>query len=170
MTAAMRAKKNARRRAEEAAKKAEEKGAKATDHMPTHSNHIQVCCGTGATRLAQLPTEDAMALRHQELQDFADKCKGKDIGWWMRTNSMNSACPNCGDEDAFSTHHFRAFIFHLFAGTEVNGEDGQWCNGMFGSRWNDFTWSGKTIRYAYYHPDSDANNKTGKEHIYQMWE
>ena len=151
-------------RRRQAEKQAQDKGATAGDTLPTHPNHIQVCCESGNVRLATLPTEDAMVLREKELRDFTAQCKGRDPLRCQEFMGLNQQ-----QETPQSLAHFRAFILHLCKGNmKVNGEDNNWSNGMMGSRWCDFRYHGKLIRYAYYSPTSDANNRTGKHHIYQM--
>ena len=151
-------------RRRQAEKQAQERGATAGDKLPPQPNHIQVCGSSGETRPAQLPTGDAMVLREKELRDFTALCKGKDPTTCQEFIGLNLA-----QETPQSLAHFRAFIRHLCKGTmKVNGDTNNWSNGMFGSRWCDFRYDNKVIRYAYYSPTSDANNRTGKHHILQM--
>ena len=141
--------------------------AAAQEIRPQHPNHIQVDCETGATRVAQIPTENAMTAREQELKDFTKLCKGMPLDAIQNALSLSSTTEIRIDNDA--GRHFRGFAQLLHKGNmKVNGENNNWCNGFLGSRWCDFSFHGKTIRYAYYNPNSDANNSTGKHHIHQM--
>jgi len=119
---------------------------------------------SGSSRVASFPTEDALELREKELRDFTALCKGKQIPWFQENIGIGGNLDNPQD-----MAHLNAFINHLHrGGMKVNGKDNHWNNGFMGSRWCDFTNRGRTTRYAYYHPTSDSNNKTGKHFLMVM--
>ena len=113
-----------------------------------------------------IPDGKSVEIRNQELQDFADLCKGKTFVWLSENVNI------CGNFDIYGKRHMEAFAKVLLAGMEVNGEDGSWS----GSRWCDFRckvgteedakYGGRMVRYAFYGADE---NRSGKPFILQMW-
>ncbi len=148
--------------------------AAAQETLPTNPHHIQVDCSSGATRLAALPTETAMTARAQELKDFTALCKGMPLEEIQDALALSSSGISVRRRGSLIGSqelriHFGAFLKLLHKGNmKVNGEGNNWSNGFLGSRWCDFSFHGKTIRYAYYNPNSDDNNNTGKHAILQM--
>jgi hypothetical protein len=96
---------------------------------------------------ATLPTDEVIDQRRQVLQGFIDGLK-TDIDAIQQSSQI--ICMGTPLERDWARSVSNECWTALEKATEINGEDGQWCNGWMGSRWMDTELAGRRTRIAFY--------------------
>lgn len=124
--------------------------------------------------------DDVCEKRREELRDAlryirndVEKALSGDVALFPQ----GKECPRQVERWFHSNATTKAFGVFLRKEFQVNGEEGDWCNGWMGSRWSDTTINGHRVRIAYYSRKTDAKQFiklpkmfNGKNHLLMiMW-